>query len=76
MLGRVLVTEKGGRLISLLVISRTTAGMVSVSPSTPRWGREMSSQARRLRACRAAASLGSRFWAKRFSSSYHRSEPG
>ena len=29
--------------------------MVSVSPSTPRWGRETSSQARRLRACRAAA---------------------
>ena len=35
-LGRALVTEKDGRETSLLVISRNTAGMVSVSPSTPR----------------------------------------
>ena len=56
MLGSALVTEKDGSATSLFVSSRNTAGMVSVRPFTPRWGREMSSHARRLRACFPAAS--------------------
>ena len=75
MLGRALVTEKGGRWTSLLVISRNTAGMVSVRLSTFRWGREISSQARRLRACFPAASWGSHCRAKSFNFLYQPSEP-
>ena len=62
MLGSALVTEKEGSETSFSVTSRNTAGMVSVSPPTPRWGREMSSHAKRLRACLpAASSLPHRF---------------
>ena len=75
MLGRVLVTEKGGRATSLLVIRRNTAGKVSVRLSTLRWGREMSSQARRLRACLPAASCRGQLWANCRSWSYQYSEP-
>ena len=56
MLGKALVTENGGSDTSLLVINRKAAGIVSVRLSTPRWGREMSSHARRPRACFPAAS--------------------
>ena len=77
MLGCILVTEKGGRAISRLLSSRNTLGMVSIRPVTPRWGRAMSSQARRLRACFRAASVRSqraaksaRVWYQRSDSSY------
>ena len=75
MLGKVLVTEKDGSVISLSVSSRNTAGIVFISPSTPRCGREISSHARRLRACLAAGSCFLRQSAKFFSAPYHRSEP-
>ena len=68
------VTENGGSAISFSIMRRKTAGIVSVSPSTPRWGREMSSQARRLFACRPSASRLSHRRANCRSSSYHRSD--
>ena len=56
MLGSALVTEKDGSDSSLFVSSWNTAGIVSVRRFTPRCGSEMSSHARRPRACRPAAS--------------------
>lgn len=75
MLGSALVTEKDGSDSSLFVSSRNTAGMVSVRPFTPRWGREMSSYARRLRAWFPAASCLPQRSANACSSPYQRSEP-
>ena len=51
MLGSALVTEKDGSATSLFVSSRNTAGMVSVRPFTPRWGRGD------VQPCKAAARL-------------------
>ena len=75
MLGSALVTEKDGSATSLFVSSRNTAGMVSVRPFTPRWGREMSSHARRPRACFPAASCLPQCSTNFCSSPYQRSEP-
>lgn len=50
-LGKALVMEKAGRVTSLLVRSRNTAGMMVVSPSAPLCGKEMSSHASLPLAC-------------------------
>ena len=73
--GSVLVTEKGGSATSLAVIRRKTAGMVSARLSAGRWGSEMSSQARRLRACFPAASCRGHRAANSSRARYQRSEP-
>ncbi len=54
--GKALVMEKAGRVTSLLVRSRNTAGMMVVSPSAPLCGKEMSSHASLPLACLPAAS--------------------
>ena len=69
------VYEKGGSEISRLHIRRKAEEMVSGSPSTFRWGNEISSQTRRLRARFPAASCRPQRSAYFLSSSYHRSDP-
>ena len=72
-LGRVLVTEKAGREISRFFSRVNSLGKSSVSLSTSRWGRPMSSQARRLRASRASAPAALALYSS--SAAYHRSDP-
>ena len=67
--------EKAGRVSSLLVRSRNTAGMMVVSPSAPLCGKEMSSHASLPLACLPAASCFSQCFTYSCSSLYHRSEP-